>query len=116
MRPSSRQEPIRVPSRQEVPRASEIVAEMKELGERVPSRIRVVSRPASRAKEEEDWEWDTGEGEWEGYEGERHNSPLMTRCSRGPVLTRLIYGLGQCFLTWSNFYPFFGNLKFKKDY
>ena len=70
LRPSSRQEPIRVSSRQEVPRAAEIVAEIKELGERVPSRIRVVSRPASRAKEEEDWEWDTGEGEWEGYEGE----------------------------------------------
>ena len=76
MRPPSRVEPIRVSSRQDVPRAAEIVAEIKEMGERVPSRLRVVSRPASRAKtedaaaEEEGWEWDDGDGDWEGYEGE----------------------------------------------
>merc|ERR1712012_156733 len=66
----SRVEPIRVPSRQEVPRAADIVAEIKDMGERVPSRLRVVSRPASRAKsaaaneEEEGWEWDNGDGDW----------------------------------------------------
>ena len=71
----SKVDPIRVSSRQEVPRAAEIVAEIKEMGERVPSRLRVVSRPASRAKsvaeeEGQDWEWDTTGEDWEGYEGE----------------------------------------------
>merc|ERR1712025_952572 len=71
----SRVEPIRVPSRQEVPRAADIVAEIKDMGERVPSRLRVVSRPASRTKsaaaeEEKGWEWDNGDGDWEGYDGE----------------------------------------------
>merc|ERR1712064_132524 len=71
----SKVDPIRVSSRQEVPRAAEIVAEIKEIGERVPSRLRVVSRPASRAKsaaeeDNQDWEWDTTGEDWEGYEGE----------------------------------------------
>ena len=76
----SMMEPIRVASRQDVPKAAEIVAEIKDMGERVPSRLRVVSRPASRAKsrateaggeeEEDGWEWDDGSGDWEGYEGQ----------------------------------------------
>merc|ERR1711892_1520279 len=69
----SRQEPIRVPSRQEVPQASSRAASRQESGERVPSRIRVISRPVSRAKsnlgtnDEQlgEGEWD--EGEWEYY-------------------------------------------------
>merc|ERR1712128_34486 len=69
----SRQEPIRVPSRQEVPQASSRAASRQESGDRVPSRIRVISRPVSRAKsnlgtnEEQlaEGEWD--EGEWEYY-------------------------------------------------
>merc|ERR1711892_1244539 len=69
----SRQEPIRVPSRQEVPQASSRAASRQETGERVPSRIRVISRPVSRAKSNlgtndeqlDEGEWD--EGEWEYY-------------------------------------------------
>jgi len=72
-RAPSRQEPIRVPSRQDVPTAASRAASRQENGERVPSRIRVVSRPVSRAKsaigsnegDVEDGEWE--EGEWEYY-------------------------------------------------
>jgi len=76
-RAPSRQEPIRVPSRQDVPQAASRAASRKENGERVPSRIRVVSRPVSRAKSNaggekaEEGYWEEGgdweEGEWEYY-------------------------------------------------
>lgn len=72
-RAPSRQEPIRVPSRQDVPQAASRAASRQENGERVPSRIRVVSRPVSRAKSnlaKNDQEGDEGEweeGEWEYY-------------------------------------------------
>jgi hypothetical protein len=72
-RVASRQEPTRVPSRQDVPQAASRAASIQETGERVPSRIRVISRPVSRAKSnigtnEEEWEEGEGEeGEWEYY-------------------------------------------------
>eukprot|EP00092_Neocalanus_flemingeri_P035110 GFUD01038208.1.p1 GENE.GFUD01038208.1~~GFUD01038208.1.p1 ORF type:complete len:1926 (+),score=502.28 GFUD01038208.1:4306-10083(+) len=72
-RAPSRQDPIRVASRQDVPQAASRAASVQENGERVPSRIRVVSRPVSRAQSnaggeksgagDGDWE----EGEWEYY-------------------------------------------------
>jgi len=71
-RAPSRQDPIRVASRQDVPNALSRAASRQDNGERVPSRIRVVSRPVSRAKSSaknpEEWEggeWE--EGEWEYY-------------------------------------------------
>merc|ERR1712013_664865 len=74
----SRQETIRVASRQDVPNAASRAAEIQENGERAPSRIRVISRPVSRAKSqvetnEEEWEegyWE--EGEWEYYYEEEY--------------------------------------------
>merc|ERR1711892_1403516 len=67
----SRQEPIRVPSRQEVPQASSRAASRQETGERVPSRIRVISRPVSRAKSNlGTYDEQLDEGEWDGGEWE----------------------------------------------
>merc|ERR1719193_2110712 len=78
LRVPSRQEAIRVPSRQDVPHAASRAAEIQENGERAPSRIRVISRPVSRAKSnvgtnEEEWEeGDWEEGEWEYYYEEEY--------------------------------------------
>ena len=74
----SRQETIRVASRQDVPNAASRAAEIQENGERAPSRIRVISRPVSRAKsqvetnEEECEEGYWEEGEWEYYYEEEY--------------------------------------------